>query len=75
MTVETCLDWSKHFGEAGNSQLSLFYLERARQKVLKHSKYKGMKGEGFKLVPMEQPKPQAKPKKKETKKDGKKSKR
>jgi|TARA_Y100000034_G_scaffold30317_1_gene37074 hypothetical protein len=81
MTVETCLRLAKELGDKGDSQNSLFYLERARSKVAKHPKYQGMKIEGFKLLknvavkaPPESARVIKNTKKPKEKKDGKKSK-
>lgn len=71
MTVETCLRLAKELGDEGNSQESLFYLNRAKAKVTKHAKYAGKNILGFELVVN---KPAPKPKL-EVKKDGKKPKR
>lgn len=74
MTAENCLRLAKELGDKGDSQNSLFYLNRGRHKVAKHAKYSGMKVEGFKLVEDKpEPKPEPKPKAEE-KKSGKKSK-
>ena len=77
MSVQNCLRLAKQLGDLGKSQESLFYLNRARDKVSKYLKYEGMKVEGFKLV-KDLPKaavPKPAPKSKvEENKDGKKSK-
>jgi|TARA_Y100000310_G_C20660260_1_gene804357 hypothetical protein len=75
MTVKTCLKWAKKHGNLGNSQESLFYLNRARDKVAKYSAYNGMEIVGFELKKKEAPKPKVVKKvKKKEKEDGKKSK-
>lgn len=71
MTVENLLKLAKELGDAGDSQQSLYFLERARARMSK-PKYAGLEIVGFELKKPE-PKPKEKPK--EVKQDGKKSKR